>query len=82
MPVTREGTVYSCAGMLIKRPGTHALWKEGVADPHIIAYLNSNSSNVSLERFEGRRVQVIGMETLFANWNNPLIEVQQIQPMW
>jgi uncharacterized protein YgiM (DUF1202 family) len=80
VPVTREGTVYSSAGMLIKRPGTHSLWLEGVPDRHLIAYLNS--PNISLEPFEGKKVQVIGTETMLANWNNPVIEVQQIQPMW
>lgn len=78
--VTREGVLRTCAGYLLKRPGTHALWHEGVSKPYIIAYLNSSS--VRLERFEGQKVQLIGLETKLINWQNPVIDVQQVQPMW
>jgi hypothetical protein len=78
--VTHEGVLHTCAGYLLKRPGTHALWEEGVPKPHIVAYLNSTS--IPLDRFEGKKVQVIGVETVLINWQNPVIEVQQIQPMW
>jgi SH3-like domain-containing protein len=78
--VTREGIIHSCAGMLIKRPGSHALWQESNPNPYIVAYLNS--PNISLDPFEGRKVQVVGSETVLANWKNPVIEVQQVQPMW
>ena len=35
-----------------------------------------------LDQFEGRKVQVIGLETTLINWKNPVIDVQQVQPMW
>ncbi|MSR65740.1 MAG: hypothetical protein EXS18_08185 [Verrucomicrobiae bacterium] len=79
-PVTREGVLHSCANYLLKRPGTHALWQEGVGKPYIIAYLNS--ATVSLDQYEGRRVQVIGQETTLINWKSPVIEVQKAQTTW
>jgi uncharacterized protein YgiM (DUF1202 family) len=78
--VTREGVVYTCTGFLMKRPGTHYLAQQGGSKPHIIAYLKS--STIPLERFEGQKVQVIGLETKPADWQNPVIDVQQVQPMW
>lgn len=77
--VTREGVVHSCEGMLIKRPGTHYLREATMKDAQIIAYLNS--SQVDLGQYEGRKVQIIGEETVLMNWKNPVIEVQQVQPM-
>jgi len=78
--VTREGVVESCGGMLIKRPGTHYLKEAVNTKPQIIAYLNS--ATINLDQYRGRKVQVIGEETELMNWKNPVIEVQQIQPMW
>lgn len=78
--VTREGVLHTCANYLLKRPGTHALWQEGVGKPYIIAYLNS--STVNLDQYDGRRVQVIGQETTFINWKSPVISVEKIQTTW
>jgi len=79
-PVTRQGILRTCSGYLLKRPGTHALWDESASRPQIIAYLNS--AGISLDKFNGHKVQIVGMETRLINWQNPVIDVQELSPMW
>ncbi len=74
--VTREGTVvYSRS---IQAPTSYGL--ENRESHRIVNFLHSESEDISLKKFAGKKVIVTGEELIDQRWTNtPIIEVESVQ---
>jgi len=74
--VTREGTVvYSRS---IQAPTSYAL--ENRESHRIVNFLHSESDDISLKKFAGKKVIVTGEELIDQRWTNtPIIEAESVQ---
>ena len=74
--VSREGTVV--VSRSIQAPTAYAL--ENRESHRTVNYLHSESEDINLKRFAGKRVIVSGEELIDERWTNtPIIEVESIQ---
>jgi len=74
--VSREGTVV--VSRSIQAPTSYAL--ESRESRRTVNYLHSESEDVSLKKFAGKKVIVTGEELIDQRWvNTPIIEVESIQ---
>ena len=74
--VSREGTVV--VSRSIQAPTSYGL--ENRESHRIVNYLHSESEDINLKRFAGKKVIVTGEELIDQRWiNTPIIEVEAIQ---
>ena len=74
--VSREGTVV--VSRSIQAPTSYAL--ESRESRRTVNYLHSESDDINLKRFAGKKVIVMGEELIDQRWvNTPIIEVESIQ---
>ena len=74
--VSREGTVV--VSRSVQAPTKYAL--ESRESRRTINYLHSESEEINLKKFAGKKVIVAGAELLDQRWTNtPILEVDQVQ---
>jgi hypothetical protein len=63
-----------------RQTATHALASQVNGEYHTLCYLKG--SNFNLHLWEGRKVRVKGEASWVGDWRRPLVEVEQITPVW
>ena len=59
---------------------THAIASRINGEYFPLCYVHSENHNLKL--WEGRKVNVTGMQRWVKNWQRPVVEVEQIKPVW
>lgn len=59
---------------------THAIASRINGEYFPLCYVHSSTHNLKL--WEGRRVNVTGLQRWVKNWQRPVVEVEQIKPTW
>ena len=76
--VTKDGWVRPATG-LFRKPGSHQLMSTDKPLAMVLCFLASTV--VNLDQYEGRHVRITGAEHWQKGWNQPLLQVKQVELM-